>query len=145
MIHNRTWRIEQRRGRLPEPPRILQNLVDAGKISARLTVRYKGPLTLAQDQMFSQRKLITTLSSIQAVAQYDPAAAADKIDVGRATEHILDQGGFWQDSIRDDEAVAERQELREKIEMAQIKGEMEEQEAKTEKDQATAQKILQGG
>lgn len=140
-VHNRTWRIEQRRGRLPEPPRILQQLVDAGRISPVIKVRYKGPLTMAQDQLFMQRRIMGTLSTVGALAQYDPDGVSDVIDAPRAAEHVLDEGGFPQDSIRPEEVRAEREALRMQIQMANAQAQVDNTDSQTVKNISTARKM----
>jgi len=138
-VHQRLWDIEEKNGRIPPAPSALQELIATSESSIILRVRYKGPLSLAQEQLFTQRKILGTLSLVQAVAPYDPQAAADKIDVATATEHILDEGGFYQDSIRTDEEVAEIAEARNDLVAQQAQVEQDKTDSETAKNLSQVQ------
>lgn len=146
-IHDRTWQIEEMAGRLPPPPMIIRQLQmlpinHPQHISGKINVLYKGPLVEAQEQLFSQRRIMGNLQGVAALAKAtgDEQAAGDVIDVERATEHILDEGNFWQDSIRDEEQREARKKFRMQMLMAQQQAEIQSKEAGAMKNVAGALK-----
>jgi len=144
-IHDRTWQIEEMAGRLPPLPMILLQLAMLPKnhpkrISGKINVIYKGPLVQAQEQLFTRRRILSNLESVVAIGQFDPQAAADVVDVETAVEHVLDDGGWWQDAIRKMEQRRSRQKMRMQIAMAQQRAEVEEKHSGAMKNIAGAMK-----
>lgn len=145
-IHDRMWQMEEIADRFKSPPpQILLYLASLPKkhpqhISGKITIRYKGPLVQAQENLFTQRRLMGNLQGVAVLAKFDEQAAADVVDVEKAVEHVLDDGGFWQDAIRDKEGRAERQKLRMQLMMAERKAEVQSKEAGAMKNVAGALK-----
>ncbi len=138
-VHQRLWDIEEKNGRIPEAPAALQQEIADSDSKTILRVRYKGPLSLAQEQLFTQRKILGTLSLVQSVAVFDEQAARDRIDVGVATEHILDEGGFYQDAIRSDEDVTEMVEARNEVAAQEMELEQNKMQSETAKNMAAVE------
>lgn len=125
-LHARMWSIEEQRGRLYQatnPPGIIMNYLamsrkEAGRNGRKwrglpIRVVYKGPMQLAQDSYFVQRRLMSGLAPINAyLVPIDAEAVADKIDVAVATEEVLDKTGFMQSAIRSKKAFDARQKKR---------------------------------
>lgn len=105
--HARLLQIEQMNRRLPEMPAELEDMLGTGQYNMGLKVQYKGPLSLAYDQMLSQRRMAQTFGPMAPFLDIDREMVRAKIKTSLAIEHILDNGDFPQDSIRSEEEVAE--------------------------------------
>lgn len=151
-IHDRAWEMEELADKPPisRPPAILQWMRMLPKnhpnhISGKINVLYKGPLVQAQEHLFAQRRIIGNLQPIAALSKFDEQAAADVIDVEVAAEHVLDEGGFWQDSIRDKEQRAARKKMRMELAMAERQADVQSKQAGALKNVAGAMKDVEGG
>ena len=138
--HNRTWDIEEKAGRIPPAPPELIEAVNAGAVSGAISVRYNGPLRQAQEQLLTQRRIAGNMTMVNQLAQYNPQAAADKINVSQAIEHVLDEGDFWQDSIVPEDVIEERNRIRQELAMAQAQSEQENMNSQTARNMAGAMK-----
>lgn len=117
-IDNRFVDIEQRAGRLPEPPAIVLEYSN-GKINPE----FIGPLAQLQKQFHGIRRIQTSLESANMVFALDPLVR-HKIIAEVLLEHVLEENKFYQDAIRSDDeyreliaAIAERQTAAEGIQM----------------------------
>jgi len=144
-IHNRTWDIEDRAGRIPPAPPQLIDAVSSGQVSGKLNVRYNGPLRQAQEQLTTQRRIAGNISMVDQLAKYNPQAAADKINVSKGIEHVLDQGDFWQDSIVSEAEIEEKNRIRQELAMAQAQSEQENMDSQTAQNMSGALKNVEAG
>ena len=117
-IDDRFIDIEQRGGRLPEPPDIVLELSN-GKI----TPEFIGPLAQIQKQYHSLRRTQTCLAAAQPVIDLDPLVR-HKIKAEVVLEHLLEANKFYQDAIRDDDeykeilaALAQKEAMAEGVQM----------------------------
>lgn len=106
--------IEDRAGRLPEPPPIVMDLSNG-----KMKPEFIGPLAQVQQQYHETRRMEATMMQIQPFLTIDPLSAR-KIKAEVAVEHILEQNRFIQDAITSEEeykeivkAVAQQQMMRE--------------------------------
>lgn len=156
-FHGRLWDIEVNRGRLERtrPPKIIGLYLRAMRYeSARqgrkfrgLPVRvvYTGPLQVAMDSYFVQRRLTSGLAPILTYLHpLDPEAVGDKIDVATATEEVLDHSGFMQSAIRSDADFAARQRARADAAQALVESQAANQQAGAMKSAAEAGQIMTG-
>jgi len=157
-LHARMWTIEAQRGRIAatEPPAIIdaymrtEHLRSAqkGRKFKGLPIRviYKGPLQIAQDSYFAQRRLAAGLAPIMTYLQpIDPDAVADTIDVPVAVEETLDRMGFMQNAIRSKERVAARQKDRADSQRALLEAQTAKEGAGAVREAAQADQIARGG
>jgi hypothetical protein len=157
-FHQRMWSIEEQRGRLmaTEPPGIIMNYLQATQYEAAkkgrkfkglpIRIVYKGPLQVAQDSYYVQRRLAAGLAPIRAfLFDIDPEAVADAIDVGVACEEVMDNTGFMQQAIRGKEARAKRQKERAEAQMMQMQSVAAKDQAGALRDTAQAAQIVGGG
>lgn len=157
-FHQRIWSIEEQRGRLgaTDPPGIITNYMQAmrtesaqkGRKFKGLPIRivYKGPLQVAQDSYFVQRRLAAGLAPIRAyLLDIDPEAVADALDVGIACEEVMDNTGFMQKAVRSKEDRAARQQQRAEAQMMQMQSEAARQQAGALREAAQAAQIAGGG
>jgi len=117
-IDNRFVDIEQRAGRLPEPPPIVQEYSNG-----RINPEFIGPLAQLQKQFHGLRRIQTSLEAAAPILELDPMVR-HKIKAEVLMEHVLEENKFYQDAIRDDDeyreliaAIAERQAAAEGIQM----------------------------
>lgn len=117
-MDDRMINIERDAGRLPEPPPIVMEMS-----SGRMKPEFIGPLAQVQAQYHETRRMEATMMQIQPFINLDPLAAR-KIKAEVAMEHILEKNRFIQDAITSQEeydeikaAVAQQQELREKVQL----------------------------
>lgn len=110
--------IEQRAGRLPEPPDIVLELSN-GKI----TPEFIGPLAQIQKQYHSLRRTQTVLAAAQVVFDLDPMVR-HKIKAEVVMEHLLEENKFYQDAIRSDDeykeilaAIAQKEAMEQAVQM----------------------------
>jgi len=101
--HARVWQIERINKRLPEPPDVLYELAYEYGFDPTVSVRYKGPLAQAQEQVFMQRRIVGAFQTVQPFMALDPQAVRAKINSAVAVERILDLTGFPQDAINSDD------------------------------------------
>lgn len=119
-IDNRHVDIEQRAGRLPEPPPIVLE-----ESEGKLTPEFIGPLAQVQQQYHSTRRMSNTMMQIEPFLNIDPMVA-HKIKAEVAVERILEKNRFIQDAIRSDDeykrilaAFAQAEQERQGIEVAE--------------------------
>jgi hypothetical protein len=156
-FHQRMWSIEEQRGRLAvtEPPGIIMNYLQAMRTEAAqkgrkfkglpMRIVYKGPLQVAQDSYFVQRRLAAGLAPIRAyLLDIDPEAVADALDVGIACEEVMDNTGFMQKAVRSKEDRAARQKQRAEAQMMQMQSEAARQQAGALRETAQAAQIAGG-
>jgi len=112
--------IEDRAGRLPMPPDIVDYYSDG-----ELIPEFIGPLNTMQREFHMRRQAETALIAVEPYFAYWPETK-HKIKADEAVERILEHHDYWQDSIRGkaeyDEiikAMTQRQELQEGLEIAE--------------------------
>lgn len=112
--------IEDRAGRLPMPPDIVEYYSEG-----ELIPEFIGPLSTMQREFHARRQAENALIAVEPYFAYWPETK-HKIKAEEAVERILEQNDFWQDAIRDkaeyDEiirAMTQRQELQEGLELAE--------------------------
>lgn len=117
-IDSRFVDIEQRGGRLPEPPDIIRELSN-GKI----VPEFIGPLAQIQKQYHSLRRTQTVLAAASPLFELDPMVR-HKIRAEVVMEHLLEENKFYQDAIvSDDEykeilaAIAQKEAMAEAVQM----------------------------
>ena len=110
--------IEQRAGRLPEPPDIVLEFSNG-----RVTPEFIGPLAQIQKQYHSLRRVQTVLAAADPVFALDPMVR-HKIKAEVVMEHLLEENKFYQDAIRSDDeykellaAIAQKQAIAEGVQM----------------------------
>jgi len=136
-VHERTWAIEWRAGRIEPPPakvaeymerRQEQNAVQGRHESGMpLRVQYKGPLSYAQESLFLRRRVAMGLSGVRVLSEMGPEMATqviDRINGDVAAEWILDQSGFLQAAIASNEDVNDRRAERRELERAQMNADL---------------------
>jgi hypothetical protein len=154
-FHDRLWSIEENRGRLmqTDPPGIVMNYLRQTRREAQengrkyrglqIRIMYKGPLQLAQDSFFAQRRLAAGLGPINAyLYPLDPEGVADKIDVGAGVEEVIDRTGSLQTILRSDEEVLARQAARVQAQNALMQAQAVKQGAGAIKDVASAAQTI---
>ena len=157
-FHQRIWSIEEQRGRMmaTDPPGIILNYLSAMRTEAArkgrkfkglpIRIVYKGPLQVAQDSYFVQRRLAAGLAPIRAyLMDIDPEAVADALDVGVACEEVMDNTGFMQTAIRPKDERLARQKQRAEAQMMQMQSDAAKQQAGALRETAQAAQIAGGG
>lgn len=146
--HNRLENLDRQLADLgfyvPETPPIIVEAVRRGILRGQIITKYTGPLHEAHVQNFMQRRTQGLYSSLEPLQQIDPTAVTDRINVDRAVEHVLDDGGFYQDAIRSDEEVQQIQQMRKAEAAARIQGELAKMGSEVDRNVATAQKTAAG-
>jgi len=119
-IDNRHVDIEQRAGRLPEPPQIVLD-----ESEGKLNPEFIGPLTQVQQQYHSTRRMSNTMMQIEPFLNIDPLVR-HKIKAEIAVERILEKNRFIQDAIASDDeykkiiaAIAQMEQERQGIDVAE--------------------------
>lgn len=117
-IDDRFIDLEQRAGRLPEPPDIILELSN-GKISPE----FIGPLAQIQKQYHSLRRTQTVLAAAEPLFALDPMVR-HKIKAEVLMEHMLEENKFYQDAIRSDDeyrellaAIAQKEAMAQAVQM----------------------------
>ena len=117
-IDTRFVDIEQRAGRLPEPPDIVLELSDG-----RITPDFVGPLAQLQKQYHSIRRTQTALAAFAPLVEFDPMVR-HKIKAEVVAEHLLEENKFFQDAIRSDDeyreiiaAIAQKEAMAQAVQM----------------------------
>ena len=100
--------IADRAGRLPEPPQILVDLIEAGG-NRKIDIRFTGPLAQAQARLFQMQPIKNGLNELAQASVLYPQVL-DKIDADRLAERILDSTNFPQDIMRTDAELKEKRE-----------------------------------
>jgi hypothetical protein len=116
-VFNIVSEIEDKAGRLPPPPPILQEL------GGRINIRFVGPLAQAQERLFKMQPVRQAINELAPLAAIKPEVL-DRVNWGELAEHILENSSFPQKLILTDEEVAEIQEARAKQQQAQQMMEM---------------------
>jgi hypothetical protein len=106
--HTRVWQIESLNNRLPTPPDVYYELAAArdergqAMFNLGVDIRYKGPLSQAQELVFLQRRVQAAFATAAPYADLDPRAVRAKIDSATGIEDAFDKAGL-SDIIRSDE------------------------------------------
>jgi len=98
-IDSRFLDIEDRRGRLPEPP---DEVLELTQGNVKVNPDFIGPLAQLQKMYLSIRKIESALFSLEPVVKIDPMVV-HKIKAEDLAEYILEEHKFPQDLIRSDE------------------------------------------
>lgn len=98
--------IEERAGRLPEPPDILLDYE-----GANINIEFIGPFAQAQQRLFKIRPVTNAIAELAPLAEVKPEVW-DRIDFDELPEYILESHNFPQDLIRSDWEVAEIRRVR---------------------------------
>lgn len=101
-VDSRFIDIENRRGRLPEPPDIIKEYS-----SGEVTPEFVGPLSQLQKQFLSIRRTQVALESIDYVVEKIDPMVRHKIKAEVLVEHLLEENKFFQDAIRSDDEYKE--------------------------------------
>ena len=113
-IHDAVFAIEQKAGRIPEPPDILQEFG-----GDKVPVEYLGPLSQAQKKLFKSQGIVQGLDAIAGMAEMYPEVL-DIPNPDATARDLLNSRGFPQKDINDeDEVIKIRKERREAAEQAQ--------------------------
>jgi hypothetical protein len=100
---DRTFEIETRAGRIPQPPQILYEYAGEG-----IEIQYIGPLAQIQLRMLKGRSIQSSISMAGQIAQISPEAQAlvgAKVDWLKTIDEVFDIYGFPSSCIRSDEEV----------------------------------------
>jgi hypothetical protein len=101
-VLERVFDIESRAGRMPDPPPILEDMGENGKIE----ISYLGPLAQIQARLFESRGIVTGLQEMLPVIEVFPESR-DKIDGDEIIEAIAKSRNWPERTLRSDEQVAE--------------------------------------
>jgi hypothetical protein len=131
-IIDRTFNLEWRAGRVPQPPAILMEVM-----GARIEVDYLGPLAQAQKRLFMSQGIRLGIERLAEAAMIWPEVK-DKVNPDEVANLILESSNFPDKAIRSDDEVQQlraikAQELQKMQMMAQMQG-----AAKAGKDASTA-------
>jgi len=102
-IDTRYMDIEDRRGRLPEPP---DELLELTQGNVKVNPEFIGPLAQLQKMYLSIRKIESGLASLEPVLKIDPMVV-HKIKAEELAEYILEEHNFPQHLIRNDDEYQE--------------------------------------
>ena len=102
--------IEDRAGRLPPPPPIVQQYVEKYP-NTQINIRMQGPLAQAQDRLLKLGPINAGLNALGAAVPLFPNIL-DRIDDTEMAEEMLDATGFPRRLIRSDEEVQAIREAR---------------------------------
>lgn len=107
--------IEDKGGRLPEPPPILQDLIEGqkerGDKRTEIDIRFTGPLPQAQRTLFQLQPIKRGLQNLGEVAVLFPNAT-DWVDENELVQEVLDGSDFPQRIMRSEADVAELRQAR---------------------------------
>jgi len=106
-IHDRMFAIEQRAGRIPEPPDILLEYTESG-----IEIDYMGPLSQAQKKLFKSQGINAGIEALGPLAEIQPQVI-DVIDPDETARILLESVGFPSKATRDDAAIAKIRKIRE--------------------------------
>lgn len=119
--------IEDEAGRLPEPPQILVDLIEAEKERNRrrtkINIRFTGPLAQAQRRMFTLQPIKSGLRELGEASVLFPNIV-DRVDEDELSEAILDASDFPQKLMRSTADVEAIREAREQAALQQKQMEM---------------------
>ena len=113
-IHDRVFFIEQRAGRIPQPPDILLEYVEQqarGGKGVKLEIDYLGPLAQAQKRLFRQQTLNAGVEYLTRMAQVAPEIL-DRVNLDQAAVEGLDALSWPANCLNDDETVETIRKLR---------------------------------
>ena len=112
--------IADKADRLPEPPPILQDALNAGS-DAKIDIRFIGPLAQAQRRLFHMAPIKNGLNELAQASAVFPQVL-DRVHPDRLAEKILDSTDFDQSVMRTDAELEElrAQQAREKAQMMQM-------------------------
>jgi hypothetical protein len=114
--------IENDAGRLPEPPQILIDLVEAEKESGqrrtKINIRFTGPLAQAQRRLFTLQPIKNGLNELAQASVMFPNIT-DRVDEDKLSEAILDSADFPQKLMRSTAEVEEIRAAREEAALRQ--------------------------
>lgn len=97
---DRIFYIEDRAGRMPEPPAILREYASNGRIE----IDYLGPLAQAQRKLFNLQGIRAGIELAGQIMTIFPSSI-DKVDGDKTMERAMDSTGFPIDCMRDEEQV----------------------------------------
>jgi len=112
-VHDRSFSIENKAGRIPEPPQIL---AEYGGRS--IEIDYLGPLAQAQKKIYKSQSIRSGLQAVSEVSQTYPDAAL-VIDHMGALRDLLDAQGFPVNRFRSEEEIKQILALKQREEEAQ--------------------------
>jgi hypothetical protein len=98
----RFFDIEEKAGRMPEPPPILEDLGENGQ----LDIEYQGPLAQIQARLFQNRGIVNGLQTMIPVFEIEPSAK-DNIDFDEITRDIAKANNWPEKAIKSREKTAE--------------------------------------
>lgn len=108
-IHDRVFEIEQKAGRMPEPPQILYDYS-----GHRIEIDYIGPLAQAQKRLVKTRSIQAGIQLTAELANIVGPQALDYVDVDNTVMEILESTGFPPSLIRSEDDVREIRAMRQK-------------------------------
>jgi hypothetical protein len=100
-IHDRSFAIEVRAGRIPEPPQVLMDF-GGGKIE----VDYLGPLAQAQKRIFKVQSMRAGIQTVTEMSQVWPESRF-AINPIKTTQDMLDAYGFPQKDFNTEDEISE--------------------------------------
>ena len=112
--------IEDRAGRLPEPPDILREYEYLLEEPINVNINLTGPLSQSQKRLFKMQPIKNAVNELAPMAQLFPEVL-DRINADEMAEEILESANFPQKLIRSDEEVAQlRQQRAEQTQQQQM-------------------------
>lgn len=108
--------IEEKAGRLPEPPQILVDRIEEekerGRQRTKINIRFTGPLAQAQRKLFTLQPIKSGLRELHETSVLFPFIT-DRVDEDKLSESILDSADFPQKLMRSDDEVEKIRKKRE--------------------------------
>jgi hypothetical protein len=142
-IIDATFAIALERGRIPEPPPILQEL--AGTSAGRIGIVFEGPLVTAQRLLLTGKPISRTLAeTAQLAGATGRADLLDNFDLDGAVRKNADLNDFPEELLVDEKAVAQKRLAKAKLMARQQQGDAAEQASKTVKNLSDASPAVGG-
>lgn len=123
-VIDRTFILESKAGRMPEPPSVLDEYG-----GHEIRIDYLGPLAQAQKRLFKTQGIMRSLESWTPILQMQPEVG-DLVDWDKLTKEIFDSYGMPQEILKDERLVAQIRQQRveqmarqQQLEEAQAMGE----------------------
>jgi hypothetical protein len=142
-IIDATFAIALERGRIPEPPAILQEL--AGTSEGKIGIDFVGPLVTAQNLLLTGKPISRTLAeTAQLAGATGRADLLDNFDLDGAVRKNADLNDFPEELLVDKKAVAQKRIAKTKLLARQQQGDQAEQASKTVKNLSDASPAVGG-
>jgi hypothetical protein len=122
-------------------PDVLKRVFDQGG-NTGIEVEFQGMLAQTQRAMIGLRRMEAALGSSEAVLAINPDSR-DIVDWDKVFERQLDDSGWWQDTIRTDDEVAQIRRQRLEMHMAAVNAEVQQRLGGAAQSYANANRQLQ--